>query len=289
MQPMTPAILEQMVLGKPYFDREGLIVAVDDERPVGFAHAGFGVDATGAALSTQIGSTCMLMVGHHGEQAWIARELLAASETYLRARGASVLQGGCCFPVDPFYLGLYGGSQLSGVHASDTRLCELFRGAGYSITSTRRVLQRPLAGFRPPVDRAQMQSRRTHVVQATPDPRSESWWEACTTGQTERARIDVRPRSGGGPGGSVVLWDLQPIAMSWGVRARGIVDVKFSTPEVNVELAVFLLAEALRHAQSEGATLAELHVACDDPLAESVYAKLGFSEVDRVFLFRRPA
>ena len=42
MQPMTSALLEACVFSKPYFDREGLIIAVDDGRTVGFAHAAFG-------------------------------------------------------------------------------------------------------------------------------------------------------------------------------------------------------------------------------------------------------
>ena len=36
MQPMSAALFDQLVLAKPYFDREGLIVAVDDDRPVGY-------------------------------------------------------------------------------------------------------------------------------------------------------------------------------------------------------------------------------------------------------------
>lgn len=39
---LSPMLLDRYVLSKPYFDREGLIVAEDDDRPIGFAHAGFG-------------------------------------------------------------------------------------------------------------------------------------------------------------------------------------------------------------------------------------------------------
>ena len=42
MQPMTAALLEELVLSKPYFDPQGLIVATDGNHPVGFAHAAFG-------------------------------------------------------------------------------------------------------------------------------------------------------------------------------------------------------------------------------------------------------
>ena len=42
MQPMSTAVFERFVLSKPTFDRQGLVVAVDEDKIVGFAHAGFG-------------------------------------------------------------------------------------------------------------------------------------------------------------------------------------------------------------------------------------------------------
>ena len=47
MQPMSIAVLERYVLSKPTFDPQGLIVATDEDKLVGFAHAGFGPDEQG--------------------------------------------------------------------------------------------------------------------------------------------------------------------------------------------------------------------------------------------------
>ncbi len=91
-QPMTPVVLEDTVLSKPFFDREGLIVATDDQRPVGFVHAGFGPNAAGTALDPPIGATCMLMVSHHDQRTDIAEQLLRHSEAYLIR---SVVRGRC--------------------------------------------------------------------------------------------------------------------------------------------------------------------------------------------------
>ena len=44
-QSMSVSLLEDLVLGKPYFDRCGLIVACEEKNPVGFGHAGFGPSA----------------------------------------------------------------------------------------------------------------------------------------------------------------------------------------------------------------------------------------------------
>ena len=40
--PISPGLFDRDILAKPYFDPAGLIVAEDNETPIGFAHAGFG-------------------------------------------------------------------------------------------------------------------------------------------------------------------------------------------------------------------------------------------------------
>ena len=81
-------MLELVVLAKPYFEREGLILALDDGRPIGFVHAGFGPSDDESRLSTELGVTVLLLTINHPEQATVAGELLARSEDYLHCRGA---------------------------------------------------------------------------------------------------------------------------------------------------------------------------------------------------------
>ena len=123
-QPLTPSVFENTVLSKPFFDREGLIVATDHHHPVGFVHAGFGADPSGSALDRSVGATCMLMVSHHEQRMHVAESLLERSEAYLRERGATTIFGGGSPRVAPFYAGLYGGCQCArdpGKRSSDDR------------------------------------------------------------------------------------------------------------------------------------------------------------------------
>jgi hypothetical protein len=53
LQPVTAPLLEYGVFSKLNFDRHGLIVALRDEQPVGFVHAGFGPTDDGLALDTR--------------------------------------------------------------------------------------------------------------------------------------------------------------------------------------------------------------------------------------------
>jgi GNAT superfamily N-acetyltransferase len=286
-QPMSANMLESYVLWKPYFDREGVILAVDDDRPVGFVHAGFGPDEDQSSLSTQLGVTCLLMTYPHPQRERIARELLACSEKYLREHGAKVLYGGCIRPLDPFYLGLYGGSELPGILVSDELGQEAFRNGGYKEIDRCIVLHRELAGFRAPVDRLQMLVRRRFNVEAVFDPPSSTWWEACTVGQTERTRFDLVSRDGGPPRGHATFWNLEPLASSWGVHAVGLSALEIDESERRQGLATFLLGEALRQSHGHGATLVEVQAMQHNTAALSLYRKLGFQEVDQGVVFRK--
>jgi hypothetical protein len=59
-----------------------------------------------------------------------------------------------------FYLSLYGGADLPGILDSTPGMQEIFHRAGYAEGERIGVLRRPLAGFRPPVNRLQLAIRR---------------------------------------------------------------------------------------------------------------------------------
>ena len=94
-QPVSVDRLEQSVFGKHYFDYPGLILAFHGERPVGFAHAGFGPDRSGDRVATEPGVICLMLVRPDCAQPHaVAEGLLARCEGYLRQRGATTIYGG---------------------------------------------------------------------------------------------------------------------------------------------------------------------------------------------------
>src|SRR5690606_11164045 len=118
-QPLNVGILDQYVFAKHYFDPQGFIVATQDDQLVGFVHAGFGPNDNLNGLSTQLGAIYMLMVRPDLWDSSLPQELLAKGEAYLEGRGTKVWYGGGIQPLNGFYLGLYGGSELPGVLLSD--------------------------------------------------------------------------------------------------------------------------------------------------------------------------
>lgn len=285
MQPVSVAILDRLVLSKPYFDRHGLIVAVDEDKPIGFVHAGFGPNADGSDLSSERGVTCMLMVSPHPQQDEIARELLVQSEDYLVRRGSQRLYGGCIEPLNPFYLGLYGGSELPGILASHVQLVELFPKLGYREVERTVIMHRATAGYRPIIDRVQMLVRKRYKLEMVPDPPTDTWWEACTIGMTERIRFQLVPKDGGSAAAVATFWDIEPLASSWGVRAMGLMRMATATDKRRQGLATFLLGECIRELQQQGIAQIELQCMQQNEGAQKLYAKHGFQQIDAGIVF----
>ncbi len=284
MQPMSVTALERYVLSKPTFDRDGLIVAVDENKLVGFGHAGFGPNESGDSLQCDRGVISLVMVRLDADPA-IAAALLARCEGYLRARGSQTIYGGGCYPLSPFYYGLYGGSELSGILDSDVHAVALFRGAGYQAGKRSLVLHRDLAGFRPVVDRQQIQIRRTTRLETMFDPPAQDWWEAVMFEPFDRTRWSLVEREGDPSLASVYIWNLETMAGAWGVHAVGIVDLEVTSERRRRGLATNLLGEAFRQLHTQGVSLVEVHVPEENEAARAVFANLGFEQIDASTLY----
>ena len=277
---VTTGLLEQLVISKLYFDPEGLIVAVDESGLVGFVHAGFGPNED---------FTCMLMVAPHVDRQAVAGELLSRSEDYLRGRGSKVLYAGAIYPLNPFYLGLYGGSELPGVLESDTEALEVYSRAGYEEIDRCVVLQRELQGFRPMVDRRQLKLKREYRIQVDSSALAANWWDACSNGCIERTRFDIRPADGGPRCGGLSYWSVEPLGSSWGIHLAGLSQVEVVRGMRELGLATYLNGEVLRQLQLAGARVVEAQTMKDNTMALGLYRKLGFQQVDHGLVMRKRA
>ncbi len=284
---VSPDLFEQFVFAKLYFEYSGLIVARDDDRPVGFAHAAFGPNEEGDRLSTELGVTSLVLVRPDCDQAEVAAGLLERCERYLRGHGAKVLYGGGIKPLNPFYLGLYGGSELPGVLDSDPVAQDLYRSHGYREIDRTLVMHRRLDSFQAVIDRRQMQIRRQMIVEVTTDWPTGSWWEACTLGDFELTRFELIPRSGG----TAVAWatfrNMEPTEGSATGRTAGLIELGVDQSLRRRGLSVFLLSEAFRQFVGQGLPLVEAQVMQHNAAALGMYQKLGFQQVGHGSVFRK--
>jgi ribosomal protein S18 acetylase RimI-like enzyme len=288
VQPVSSALFEQHLFSKQTFDPAGVIVACDDERPIGFVHGGFGPNDAGNGLDYSLGVTLMLRVIPEFESPELSRDLLAASEAYLRGRGATVLYGGGMKPLDPFYLGLYGGSELSGVLGSDTRLNEVFQQNGYEVATEAVVLHHELARSRPSFSREQRLLGRETQFDQNYNPRAENWWEVNRLGEIDRQHFRLTPRRTHETLAIVEFWDIEPLASSWGLRVAGVRDLYVDPQQRRRKLASYLLSECFKLLRKKGVSLIEAHVMKQNDAAMNLYRGLDFTPVDTGIVYRKP-
>lgn len=284
IQPVSVDLLEQLVFGKVYFDYEGMILAWDDGRPVGFAHAAFGPSCERDHVSTETGVTCVVMVRPDCNESEVAAGLLDRCEDYLRRHGAKVLYGGAACPVNPFYLGLYGGCRLPGVLDADKVVQDLYRARGYHETDRTLIYRRTLGDFRPLVDRQQIQWRRTTAVRVEMDPPSRDWWEACTEGNFDVIRFELIPRSGGEP---IAAADFRLIDSMTGGRSVGLLEAEVDPAQRRRGAATHLLGEGFRHLARQGITTVEAQTTEGNTPGVRLLEKLGMKLAARGAVFRK--
>jgi len=289
LQPVSAPLLEYAVFSKMHFDRQGLIVATRDDVPVGFVHAGFGPDESGGALDTSLGTTHMLMLRAGHEDLSIADDLLAASEEYLRGQGAQVVYAGGIKPLNSFYLGLYGGSEIPGVLQSNQLLREACLRAGYRKSAKVSILQCDLVRFRPSVSRKVRQLRRPTVIDEKLDPAAANWWEACVWGSQLRDHFQLIEKASERTIAQASFWDVQPLSASWGVCTAGLCDLTVDPEWRRRGCATYLLSEAFRLLRRRGVGVVEAQTMSTNEGALAFYEQLGFIEVDHGLVFRKEA
>ena len=88
---------------------------------------------------------------------------------------------------------------------------------------------------------------------------------------------------------TAVFWDMEPLASSWGVHARGLMQLDLPSGPEREALAIFVLGETLRLLVLDGVTLVEVHVGASDEPMLQLFGKLGFQVIEQAFELRKDA
>ena len=276
---LSPADLDQMVLAKPYFDAAGLILAVDDGKPIGFVHAGFGPAPGWGGIDQSVGIISQLRVIESDQAAELSHELLTRAASYLADSGSTICYAGSKFPCSPFYLGLYGGSRIPGIPIEDGFMSVALQRFGFQTGERILVFQRNLQEFRPPISRSQMAVRRMYQVIPTVDPMLPNWWDCCSFGWSEIFGFRVSQRSDQQVVGSVLFWEIQPLSKDWGQLTMGLVEMQIDEFVRGQGLATFLIGESLRHLAAQRVASVEVQLRESNEPAISVARRMGFEQI----------
>ncbi len=251
--PLSPHELDQEVMGKLCFDPRGLIVAERDGRVVGWAHAVFGPDRVEEdvhQVSRQMGAVAMLVVDPEADDGLVGFQLLAEGERYLKDRGATVLYAGGQSPLNPFYWGLYGGSEWAGILGSHHAFEQLVSQAGYQAVSDTILLESQLNRYVDPrVPRWALLRRQTRL-EIRDDPPPSAPWNEMAIGSFFPVRFELVNKSDDRVLARATTWDMEWFSRQDDRPRIGLIEFSVEPEHRRQGLGKLLVSEILQTAKS---------------------------------------
>jgi ribosomal protein S18 acetylase RimI-like enzyme len=290
VRPLGAHEFDELVIGKLNFEADGLILAEEDGRLVGFVHAGFGPefpDGPSHRMDRELGTIAMLVVDPHRDDPTLELGLLTEAEAYLRGRGAKVLYAGGQAELSSFYWGVYGGSEFSGVLETHQAFRRAARNAGYEAVATNVLLEADLSA--PEIrDPKSMLIRRQNRVEIIEDAIPANWWEAAAIGHTQITRFRVLAKVDDRELARASIWDMAAFGRLDGKARTGLIDVEVAEGERHKGYGRFLIGEVLRHCRAQWSEVVSVQARSTNLPALGLYEAMGFEPMDQSTLFRRP-
>jgi ribosomal protein S18 acetylase RimI-like enzyme len=292
-RPLRVHELDTHAFGTVNFDSAGLIVAERDGRIVGFVHAGFGPDLPIASarpfeLSHEIGTLAMMAVEPKLDDPALVSGLIFEAEDYLQARGAKVIYAGSLFPLNPFYWGLYGGSEGSGVLSGHESFRRALAELGYEAVSTTVLLEADLTVPESRDPRGALVRRQTQL-EFLDDAMPSHWWEGAALGEFQVMRARLLSRNDGTELAHADTWDMGWFGRLDGRARIGLINLEVAQGHRRKGYGRFLVSEIFRRARENLVSLVAVQTASTNQPAVGLYTRMGFQPVDQTTLYRLPA
>ena len=288
-RPLSPNLLEQQILGSPYFDRKGLFLAKEGNNSVGFAHAAFGPNADYTGLDYSTGIICLVMITPDcQEKDTVAQNLLDSAEDYLISSGATQIYGGASRPIAPFYMGLYAGSEPIGVFVSDHLIFQLFRNAGYNIQNQTVLFRISLEKYRIPISAKSAHWRRKIKLEFDDSAKPSHWWEACMMCHFEWLEMNGSLDRGEPPIARVavrIMESAEPSLVTYYMQLAGLLDIEVDTAHQKKGLGAYLLGEMIRELQHRGVKTLEIQAPMDNLPLVRLLTEMHWERVEEGTVF----
>lgn len=236
-----------------------------------------------------MGTVAMLLTEPGREDPELEMGLIVAAERALRQRGAKVFYAGGHAPLDPFYRGLYGGSEFSGVLDSHVAFGRAVARAGYQPVARTIVLETDLA--RPDArDPKAPLLRRQARLDVIDDARPAGWWDALALGLFRPAQYVLVEKMLNVAVARAWTWEIASGAGVGDGRSRtALVDLDVTSEFRRKGFGRHLVAEIIRRARNQGSEILTVQTSSENAPARALYASLGFEQVDTTTLYRLPA
>ena len=284
-------VFETVNFSQRIFDPKGLIVACDGSHAVGFVHAGFGpdFDSEQKKLAPNPGVICAVMVHPDYRGRGIGRELVKRAEAFLKEAGSHEIFAGPVEPLDPFYVGIYGGVQPAGFLESDSGAAPFFQALGYDSGERHLVYQRNIAGRDEPVNYRLMTVRRKMTLSVTNKPQQMSWWWLTRFGDLDSLGFLLTPKDGGEAVASITAVGMDFYLTKYQERVVGLTKLFVPETERQRGYAQTLILDVCRRLRDELVTRVEMHAPESNDAAVKLLTSCGFDHVDTGVVYRKRA
>lgn len=171
---------QAQILGLPMLDSRSIMVAFDDNTPVGYVHTTLAPTDNGHFFDTTVGHICFLCVDpQYHDARGAAAALIRAGEDYLLGLGVKKIFGGSPSPSAPFYTGFYGGGEAVGILHADETVLNAFHEANYQIHQNTTWFHFDLRNFSPDITMETVGYYAELVVEINEVSAAKTWWEGC--------------------------------------------------------------------------------------------------------------
>jgi ribosomal protein S18 acetylase RimI-like enzyme len=278
-------LFEEHVLAKLSFDPAGLFIALDQDRIVGFAHAGFGPNANLSSFDRTHGVIALIAVSPSHRRRGVGSELLRLCLKYLRDAGAERITAG---DVDgnPFYFSLHGGSSGLGVLESDEFAHPFLARHSFQREVSFDVYHRRLAGSVSLGDGRFGELRRLYEFRVESRHGIRDWHEECRLGPIELHDFLLTEKATGQRVAHATLWEMAGFGQRWNESAAGLIEIAVREDLRRRGLARMLLSQTFRYLQDQFFSVVEVQARQDDIATKGLFTGVGCHNIDASHLYR---
>lgn len=285
--PITTGEYDQFVLSRPYFEASSLLVAVDLQSNAiqGFAHCGFGPEEPAKycmSLNRELGTIALVCSPPDRD---LTYALVKAGVDCLKMAGAKVVYAGGRYPLNPFYWGLYGGSEFSGVLETQPMVIQVLAEQSFQECGQTVLLEFDLARPAPRhVKNAIL--RRDCRVELEDETKFKCRWTELALETFLPMTVDVTDKQKGKEIASASLWPMSLYGRRTGQSRIGLIDVHVHPDCRRKGYGRLLLSEAIKSAAELSYDVLCVQTDAANTAAIDFYENSGFVRAGSARLFR---
>jgi hypothetical protein len=273
---LNPLQLELICLAKPYFIAQDLLIAEYDQQIVGFLHLGPVGRSDLMDVQPDVMAIAALCIVPCDSEGQVAQALLQRAEQAMRGRSIRVCRFKPMLPECPFYQGLGPADSMVGATTSERRSCAWVTEAGFVPVLPTTQWELDLTNFQPPIDRQQLQIRRSSIVERETDEPPMPWWQACLLGHAEPVLYRLLQRTPPLPLCEALYWTVATELQTSATSTTWLWTPALPVDESGAAQLTFLLGETCRQLQSERLELVRTATPASHTQVNTLLRRLGF-------------